>query len=1093
MVTFAQALARGNAHVEYVWHVGGMPWAVATSSTIISALSVAHRRAMFGGKNYNGATTYFADQVDVWPYLEVPGAQSIRIEDGFGELDGGTWNAVISDLPVKPTWPHGNRAIWGLEGIQSIANPRVDNSIKGAKVASIMGKADTTIDFTDDIGAALYTAIAAASDAAPFICWIGGECLAFISCTDNSDGSYTATTTAAIRGILNSKSCYHAPNRSGASGAPAERIVEQPLNGIIGRPQYLWAFVLDEADAILAGPVKYRHGKVGGDVKTDGQMWSVQCLPWQKWIDTEIDTRVVSSRMDDYVLSRPHADWGAGNDQAEPHARFREYTYATDTWTDWMDVWCCAEGTTVHYTTCHDMEQAIVDEMNVVSLASGNNWKYTLTMRGPVCYDLTVDPTPSTPVGDKEQDWFFVSGHIPMMCSWGLGFGANGISHQWFRGESRKNHWVPWYKGSDFRYENSITNHSVLNGQWGLMILAYSYTHMNTDAMIFTPLHFGDRPLYMLQWWYQSTTLPGGFADLSWIAPCRQFPIPETSTPDGVVPAIWIDPASDITSMKATSVVQIGAEDVIIAAGEDCVTSTLSNFMEHSVGTGTATTNYIVAEVLPPDTDIPSIVAIPSYNEPADKRIYYPGQILWYSKQHHDHDPWPVIQSFDVVSDSLGNMFKAILGETIVGTTVAEEIQMDHIPDYVSIDWTTLDQLTGPEECTFSDAITFRLRYTGMVNLWELLLEELKFYGVNPTWEWNSSTNQFWMRFRKAGSINASMAYLSGHRINENTIVAGSKVTAQTADSWQLNAIDLSMNWNPIDEAFTAQFRILDHSGYAPTGGKINRLTIEPKITQIPNLMTNADVQATLIAWFSNHLDNMMYPRPAQAVDATLYQCVQMGCGTDVLVTCDNVHNPFTGEVGITNHPCVITEITIDPSKGTAKYNYQLAAKLEYGWAPSCLITASSWDAGSHTATVTDIGGSGQAYCGGGITTGWYDHWFFADYTFNSSMSEPQTESSAVFYATAVEYGAKAPQVITGIRVVSVSKLVYSAALSAGNFMTLVDTTDAWNAAKDYYLVYDAHDSAVIADEQKKYVFIASGTLVLSNSDATTELTREWT
>jgi len=1094
VVDFAQALARGNAHVEYIWHVGGMPWAVATSSTIISALSQAHRQTMFGSEAYNGAATYFADEVDIWPYLEVPGAQSVRIEDGFGEIDGGTWNAILADLPVKPTWPHGNRTIWGLEGIQSIANPRVDNTVKGAKVASIMGKADTTIKFTDDPGASLYHAINAASDASPFICWIGGEAIAFTSCVDNADGSYTATTTADLRHILNSKACYHAPNRSGNIGMPAERICEQPLNGIIGRPAYLWAFVLDEADAVLAGPVKYRHGKVGGDVKYDGEgHWSVQNLPWWKWIDTEIDTRVVRARMDDYVLSRPHADWGPGNDQSEPHMQFREYIYATNTWTNWLDVWLCVEGATVHYASCAELEDALIAEMNVVSAASGNGWTYIKTARGPVSYDLTISGAPSTPVADTEQDWYFISGHIPMMLNWGLGFGKNGTPHQWFRNESRKNKWVVWYKGSDYRYENSVTQHNYLYGQWGLMILGFSYTTLNTDAMIYTPAHFGERPLYMLQWWYQSDTLPGGWSELNWWQPTRQFPIPETVIDAVGTPAIWIDPAHDITSMAASSVVQMGAEDILIGEGEETTVCTLSNFLESSVGTGTATTNYIVAAVLPPDTGHPAVCAVPNYNETSPKRIFYPGEILWFSKICHNTDPWPIIQSFDVRASSLGDMYKAIFGETVAGCNVAEEIQADHIPDYQTVDWTTLDQLTGPEECTFSDAITFQLRYSGTLNLWAILLEELKFYGINPTWEWNKDTNQYWMRFRKAGSINATMAYLGGNRINEKTIVAGSKIQAESADSWQLNAIDLSMNWNPIDEMFQAQFRILEHSGYAPTGGKINRLTIEPRITQIPNLLTNTDVQATLIAWFSNHLDNMMYPRPSQRVDATLYQCVQIGCGTDCLVTCDNVHNPFSGEVGITDYPCVVTESTVDPSKGTAKYNYMLAARLEYGWAPSCLVTGSTWVAGTHTATVTTIGGSGQAYCGGGITTGWYDHWFFADYTFNSSMSEPQTESSTLFYATAVEYGSKTPQVITGIKVATVSKKNYTDALSDGNFMTLVDTTDAWNTGKDYYLIYDAHNSAVIAEAQKKYVFIASDGLVLSNSDATTELVREWT
>lgn len=1104
-MTFAGALAHGHGRLEFVFHVGGMPWAVASSADMVTALTNANKRVIFGSETYNGGSNYWADDVDVYPMLERVDAQTISVKDGLSNLDGGTWSAKIADGPVRPTlWTHGTRNIWGLEGLASVANPRVDGTIAASRIAKQVDKADTSVTWSEDYGAALYTKANAASAAAPKVAWIGGECLAFTTAVDNSDGSYTGTTASGLRGLLNSKKCHHYVNNYD-SGSPAEAIVEYPLNGLIGRPYYLWAFILNDANTIAEGPVKYRHGKVGG-VEFDDSVWSVQCLPWWKWLDTELAITPVIAHMDKYVFSRPDTDWGGLSAYVMPHLRFWEAEASSDIAANvstMADVWLCSEGQTVTYDTIEELNDALISAINT---ASPNSWEYHMTPDGPrsLCAGSEYDFTVYWGMLPFVLGWCKNSRKpdAPISAEW---IAATEDAHARFADACSTYTWPlidplsDWYNKSPTDFGTVIPPSHPYSPHWS--VCAPSSVGSESSIIYYDSVVY---PEYILQWWYQPATCPVPFwgADESWMPDpnpfyvlSQFFPVPEEQSSGE--PKIYVKPEYNIQTLIADEFVRIGGEDYEKKLDShtnfgdifDHTITPLSTAKVASVGAGGASANYIVPAFHSGMAAIPSIMSKCVNEEVAPKKLFSCGEMMFYNKALHERDPWEIAQYFDISGGSLGSIFKAILGETVTGVSVPEAVQSDHIPDYDTVDWSGLDALVS--SCDFD--VTFKLRHSGNNNLWKMLIEELKFYGISPTYVWSETLGQNIVGFRKSGAINATAAYLGGVTIDDSVTDSNTKVVSVAANDWQINSMTLKINWDSVNQKYEKEFEFLDHSSYSPTGGKINTISIEPTVTHVPNISTNLDAQAAVGMWFGSMLDSLMYPRPSTKISATMANSVHVGVGSVVLLTSDAVRNPWTGEAGVTNVPVIVSEVLNNPSKSECSYTMLMSPRLTYGWAPSLLATTLT-DQGGNTWRVTAIGGSGQAYCGTGVTVGWYDHWFFCDCIYNSTMATPELQSSDSFYVTAIQYGSATPTIINNIKVNSVTLSSYADVIAAGGyFLELYDSTGVLSNVNDWYLTFAAHNVATTASQQKRYVYVASSAGLLSNSDATVALTREWT
>ena len=756
MTTFEEAIKSGNGRLEFVWHVRGMPWAVTTSKEFATYLSSAttERRAMFGSDTYNAGANYFADEVDVWPLLEPPGPQTITNDDAMSALTGGTWTAKISDIPQTGAsiWPHSARtSCVGLEGLQSLANPRIDRTIISARLGSALPKTETGLSFIDDSGSLLGTECAAASDADPLVLWIGSECMAI---TDGTTTSTTGTGKATYRGILGTVEQFHAPNRT-LTGAPSLRIANAPLNGIQSRPYALYAFVYlpgSRADTVI-GPAMVRHGKVSSNINYSNGMWSIECLPWWSWLDTDLTVPAANAPMAKYVLTRYGSDaflddYFPGFYDAHkknfiarnpPHVVFREYDSATDTTSPDMTVWLCDEWESVTYDTVEDLENDICSEMTTASAADGFSRTYTRTPGGPACADL-VD-------GDMCKIW----GDLAVILQWGDYY---RLPTQFFPDPAD----YPGLITGGFIYGKVAFDPPLFQPYWVAPFFPYkplwpfsagpwidfpvvygpgvaasmcsswlSKVNWYTDEVNFPGVYhdvysfnnmiespWRQKPSYIVQWGWTKMTMPAP-SDNKQLARVGYFPVP--IDPVASEARLWVREDYSIQSLTAGSLMNLGTDDPehpILSYDSTAINdllglelpsfsgwTSLGQFEVDDVGLGPVGNNYIVVGDLYETWDgEPTVVGIDTGDFDPNNKKYIVGQaLIGYDQDSQSplvpYDYWPLSQSFILEGDTLSEVFLAVLGHPGAGPTIAEAIQADHIPDYETIDWDLLDTMTS--------------------------------------------------------------------------------------------------------------------------------------------------------------------------------------------------------------------------------------------------------------------------------------------------------------------------------------------------------------------------------------------------------------
>ncbi|MCP4640608.1 MAG: hypothetical protein GY851_09255 [bacterium] len=1069
--TLTSALETGTAKVEYVFHVGGMPWAVHTSG--LTSISSAYRRQMFGDEWY-GVAKYYANDVSLYPHLQTPGAQTVTMKDGVGTLDGGAWTAEILDLPAgDSTFPHNQRTnIVGLEGVSAMANPRQDPTIGHADLWTAFGKAATTLSIDNDFADIIHDGITA-KGGDPYLLWIGGECVAATAEAAGSGYALDLTVAGGERGLFRSKKQSHHP-RSVNTSAPI-KVCSAPLNGIAARPYYLWAILVDDDGTPIDDPHLLRHGKVGQQVsyQPGRSMWNVQCLPWWKWLDTDIHIDAFEGHLAKFTFSRPK-DGG----DTPPHMQLREWD--SGAWGDTLDIWLCGDGSAdavVTYDTIEELFNAIGDACTAASTADGtNDYVYDCSPVGPWSED-----GPSSPVDQRPQ----IRGPLVGICSFGYsGPVLDGIE-EWVaehrHAGNPKNH--RWW-GFDFEEADDSAN-----GGW---IPTRDASSMTT---------FGNSPRYVYQW-FEAEAETDYDDDESELG--KLWPVPQV----GGAARMWLDNEADCTSFAAGDELTIGTEDFWLQLGWGLFRTSLSKGYVKDKGTGPPANNYVELGDDVPDFpnwgtgDHPVLMGQKAdAGDDNDDKIFGRSCYLYYRPNLHATDPWPVKQNFDVITDKPSTIFKALLGDTSE-ITIPEATQVDHIPDSLSlglshptIDWDSLDEYIESSSSGF-DGMSFRMRYNGRINIWQLFLNLLRFWGLTPTYEWVQAQKMYRVRFREVGTINSTLAVLGGRKLDSTRISRGTKITTKHSSDWLVNSADVSMWWDYQAGEFAHKYQFGDSSGFAPTGGKRNTIKVEDRITRIDPSV--GDNEAALITHFAVILDSTMTPHPTQTVRATVDKVLSFGVGVESLVTVDGAKNPYGGVVGMTDWAALITSMTCDPSAGTTGYTYRLAATNAKGWAPTCRITASTVDdADKVSVTGISLDGDGQEWCGTGETDGWYDHWFFTNAEFNSSMDAPTYSTGSAITCPVVLWTIEdaTPVYITGVTCTAVSLSTWATINGAGgDFFELTGSgwTGSWDVAKDWYMTFADFDHASLPDFAKEYIFIADTDGTITDSAAAVFAGEEW-
>jgi hypothetical protein len=884
-------------------------------------------------------------------------------------------------------------------------------------------------------------------------------------------------------------------------------VANAPLNGISNRPYVLWAFIVSDT-AIVSGPVAMRHGKVSGDAGYKKGEWNILCLPWWSWLDSQVKCQSVRAQLGGFTLTSYDPDevieehgafvWSADPvgaykymGQFSPHITLVEFDASVGTHGE-IDVtygFLCDPHESVHYDTVEELEEKLC---TLLTSISPNSWTYELREDiGPVVNSMATD------------DFYILGGDLVSLLRWGYYAGDKAARAEECSQMALKWYKRPWAFGgfcdpADPYVDNAhdvylVTQFTHLTGgQLGSGSVGYQGSFYDSSAASSATTERPVKPDYMLQWGYSPEFWDYNI-NLGTYWQCHNsgyFPLCADET-DGKY-KIYVNETVDVSGLDAGTKVQIGLTDTgncVISPPstftsssylEDYKFSTAGYFEVDAVGAGPTGTNYIevaVSEVFP-TAYVMTGEAAPDLGYTVAPK-YQVGQILFGLPIQSDY--WPVADKVTVTAPTLGGIFRALLGHGDSGYEIPEEYEANHVPYYDTVDWGCLDSML---EYGWAFPTVMKFEATPDANIWSLLNEELKLYRLTPTWEWDSTDDRYRIRFKRVGMINETMAYWSGRTIDDSLIKAGERPEAEHAYCWQINSINLSTNYDANSGQFGYVVKAQDGSSLAPLGGRAVSLDIKPKITTIPSLATSATTQAQVFDYLGSYFENTIDPRPAITIDCTIDNFLNNGVGLEVLLTVEDIHNPFDGAPGVTEWPALIASHTIDPTAGTAKYTTVINGRRMYGWAPSVAIKTSTLD--GTTVTVEDIDYDGQGFAGTGATLNWYDHWLFAHCTYNDSMDAPELVTSDKFVCTLVERGTITPTIITGVVVESVDLRTYADVIAASGTFLELSGCGGYDDTAEWWLTYDAADQA-LKDAQRKFVYLAGTDLLVSNgtSDVT--------
>jgi len=384
--SFFDFVKAGGGRIEFVFHVGGMPYGVSTHEDVDTALdaNLTHKRTIFGSAQNSNDSSYFADSVPIFANLDPDSIResSIRMDESRGVLRGGNWEVNIFDKDLGYDWPYRNQdEYWGLDGIHTTVNPLIDRYIYWGYLQSNFKTGSTSIKVTEEVGGDLRDKIDALTGNDAAFLWVDHECIAVDDYTAPPALEYTQYTVNA-RGLFRSRKAEHFLDPDNIS---RKMVCDAPLGGITGRAAYVWAIVLDPNDntSLLCDPALILKGRVRPGVSTSEGRTRIRCSDVLSWLDSKVESPEIPNipggrrYLDKYVLYRgPNngtTNRGIYLYHQAPHLFIKEFEYDKEKQryvTSLTPVWLCAQNSSVTFDTLDDLYLALNDELEKI----GSEW-----------------------------------------------------------------------------------------------------------------------------------------------------------------------------------------------------------------------------------------------------------------------------------------------------------------------------------------------------------------------------------------------------------------------------------------------------------------------------------------------------------------------------------------------------------------------------------------------------------------------------------------------------------------------------------------------------------------------------------------------
>ena len=1089
-----------TSRIAFVAHICGMPYAMCTDQECIDALEsdTARRRTMFGANSIGASGIYPADTLPIFDVLQPPTTDKVRLHDGRGILQGGTWEIRVADEPVEHDWSgnptHWTGDVWGLPGITTIPDGRIDESIGWGYLSrdllwSYNGVGTQNVWIDHDEGDRIQDMISGLSGDEYLLLWIGGECVAVEGSSSSSPPEVMLDIVTDGRGVFHSKrQTFYADDQDSNI-----IVATAPIGGVVNRPVNLWALAMTAGGTITGDPVLVREGRITQSVSSKGGITTLKCSPWWSWLDTTVRTHHLAATLKGYAFNRTQDKsllLHYLGDTQHPHLRIREYDGAAGTW-GVKDIWLVADpgdATTsgVYYEDLESLRAAVQAELNRASTYNGESNTST-TGSDDLVHNYSIGEDglffcESREMVTGQDSVWQTRFHCTGPVAWVLALGAIPDEYRDAVEQDLRENWPTWdidsYTNSDAFYNSGTPKNPTA---WRLMLHKKDGETSYDDIEGAT--HYGalEQARYFYQWRRHGYTI-GEYG----ASERNDWPV----TTDG---KLYLSDDVDATDFSTSLPVEVGSSS-----------RNLNGKPTHSTGSiGSTADNYLTLDTSTAFQDVYGSESLPALAHPPGVEGPFRDLCsLYYIPFWHDSiaggDPWPVGQKLYLRKQWLHKIFRALLGARDGSYyTIPERYQMNHIPGGASdgfsdatevVDWNDFAEKVA--DVDFDVRFYLGFESDEKLNLLDLFRNCLLFFGLMPTWEYDEAKAKFVMRFRRMGIANATTALLEGRLLNNTNIAADTRPQTVHCGTWLFNRVACKCNYHVSTRQYEGEINVTSDTGWAIMGGRDTELKIDARMIWIKGI-EQIDQDAELREMISRHfaqriLQNLIYPMPELTFQCGISTALTHGVGQDVLITDSASRNPYTGAIGLTSQPGVIVARSIDWSKGTVELTVRISPKAVYGWAPAVRIPANSSSVAGTVVTVTDADAHTFTPTTDRSDLSFFDclDWSKADKSYSARSC-----SCGNYAVLAFEEGNADPSILSfTISDVNIDDdtPAYSCKLNGAD-------AASWNNTKAYIIVFADWDDADLQDCQRYYLYASDEDNELVDDGANVTPGRRWT
>lgn len=945
--SFADDMIGGGGKYAAVFHIAGMPWAVTTSTELVSALSDpgavsaaqknarAYRRLLFGEQYVGGsADSYPSDHVQIIPSLDSNlGKQSISYDESKG-LSGGGWSVRFGRDAHGATYTHfRSGAVAGTyDGLDVMPDPIYDASIKTGILAADWdgtGDGEATLTWENDTGL-LDLVVEDSAASKPTYVWSKNSC---IGLEDDEVGTFTAD---GYGGCLRT---VREPIYLTQADTGATMFTSGPATSIVGMGAILYLVPMTDAGAIAglptAGdlddlslytkPVIFREGPVKPNPTCNPKQWKIDCGFFQDNMNVDIPLELFSGELRGYLLHRTTA--ALSGVVQRPHLEIYEWNGAAMVSTD---IWLCAVSSAVYF----DSRQDIVDALNVELVDRTNSGGAgTIVNAFEVSMgELEID-TPVDIIGHPT----FVNGPL----AWILALGYANTGHYW---DAVKADTPPF----ETYFQTALPSDTAGSGNSDDTGWLYVWDSSNGDAAWWHyKIQGGMKYYYQWNWKDEDLTL------LGWDT--------VTSKPKdfGERELVKYPMAYDNDSGEYRLKFKSDFDATMLAVGEYVTVGGYGTYRQFRGKIDTVGDNYveITNDILLGGVRSLDVLTFSPHEKPL-----WGEPLLYWPVLHDDHwfamfdegDPHRCSQTVDMESDSLKEMFLGLLGDSTNGMDLPRRSRLHHMPNAWDdtydmrelIDWDRLEQLAPPSIA----GMTFQLQLGAAQNVLKLFFNVLLNLGIRQTWGYSETKRAWVMSFEPIGEVNAAKALFSG-RVLDNSNLASTSPKGVYGNTWLYHTINAKFNYD--GDKPGVDMTVPNRTGRAMMSSGNKTLSIDDKILQIDPSMEE-DYTDGLMEML--HSINSAQPSASSVGTATSLPLAVVG--SDCLLTSTLVYDLFAGARGVTRRGALMTSVATEIDGKTGRLALSLKFRLAPGAkaiGPSLRLVAGNMVLADSTVTLSGL------------------------------------------------------------------------------------------------------------------------------------------